>query len=806
MLQHALFSVPRYDDGYCLDDNARALLLTTLIEDAGTDRPYNDSRFVFALSRVRHSCVQTRTPAGSGTSWRTPENGPRSAAAKTVRRGRSGRSAPWWGALANPGAQTLGSQLFHAALPALAGARELQGMGVCPARYPRVPAGVSRAKVASRCCRSRLANRLLTSFQETAKRRLAVVRGRSHLRQRALAPGADRLGQPDGASEMMATGLSSPSMAQSSTASDGGLFRPDRLERILPDAAESARFRPATPRGLRHRIAACLDAWRVTGDDEWPREMWRAFSWFTGENHLQHALYDPTTGGCRDGLHADRPNENQGAESTLSFLLGAHRHELRCDAEMRLQRQDCMHCDAATADHVTAKRSEAPPPLRVAVLAPDLLAGAAPPLRALGAVRFPVDRGPGAARTRRHPLRHGRLDHAGRGSSGAPHVDTPKTLDDRREGVGVSAHLGRVRARRRVRPHPQQLRLLAPQLLWPRRHTGRHHDPRLFVRANRPRLSEVRHGARHYVAISDADRHPSLDYAATIHHGIDMGAFAIGTGAARLPPVLRPHSSGQGHGGRHLVARRAGLPLVIAGIVQDQGYFERAVEPHIDGDRVRFVGPVGPEQQERAARRRARPAPSGELRRAVRLQRGRGDGLRDSGDRAPDVDRCRSSSRRASTAASSTRPPRPCTPWPGSSSLDAKGVRASVERRFDKDRMVDDYIAVYRRILGGSEPKSSRERRSSRDPVRAVSAGRQLLAGSNGDGMVDRIRPGRGRGGLRSHRRRADSTQSASSSPGRTFNQPHRASTRRWSSASSRPSNRRAPQDSQSCPRSSRAT
>ncbi len=47
----------------------------------------------------------------------------------------------------------------------------------------------------------------------------------------------------------------------------------------------------------------------------------RAFDWFLGQNQKQLALYDPTTGGCRDGLHADRVNENQGAESTLSFLL-----------------------------------------------------------------------------------------------------------------------------------------------------------------------------------------------------------------------------------------------------------------------------------------------------------------------------------------------------------------------------------------------------------------------------------------------------------------------------------------------------
>jgi hypothetical protein len=68
-------------------------------------------------------------------------------------------------------------------------------------------------------------------------------------------------------------------------------------------------------------VSASLDAWRATGEKTWVREMWRAFSWFLGENAGNASLYDPVTQGCRDGLHADRTNENQGAESTLSFLL-----------------------------------------------------------------------------------------------------------------------------------------------------------------------------------------------------------------------------------------------------------------------------------------------------------------------------------------------------------------------------------------------------------------------------------------------------------------------------------------------------
>jgi hypothetical protein len=68
-------------------------------------------------------------------------------------------------------------------------------------------------------------------------------------------------------------------------------------------------------------VSACLDAYRVTQNAMWKQHAARAFDWFLGQNDLQQWLYDPATGGCRDGLHADRTNRNQGAEATLSFLM-----------------------------------------------------------------------------------------------------------------------------------------------------------------------------------------------------------------------------------------------------------------------------------------------------------------------------------------------------------------------------------------------------------------------------------------------------------------------------------------------------
>jgi hypothetical protein len=69
-------------------------------------------------------------------------------------------------------------------------------------------------------------------------------------------------------------------------------------------------------------LSACLAAWRADGAAEWPAGATRAFDWFLGDNDLQTALIDPDTGSCSDGLHPDRPNENKGAESVLSYLLG----------------------------------------------------------------------------------------------------------------------------------------------------------------------------------------------------------------------------------------------------------------------------------------------------------------------------------------------------------------------------------------------------------------------------------------------------------------------------------------------------
>jgi glycosyltransferase involved in cell wall biosynthesis len=109
-------------------------------------------------------------------------------------------------------------------------------------------------------------------------------------------------------------------------------------------------------------------------------------------------------------------------------------------------------------------------------------------------------------------------------------------------------------------------------------------------------LPAYRQARSAYVSISDADRSPDLDYVATVHHGIDTEALPYGPGGEDLVAFGRIHPDKGTHEAIG-IARRAGRRLILCGIVQDRRYFDELVEPHIDGDRVVYLGSVGPEQR-----------------------------------------------------------------------------------------------------------------------------------------------------------------------------------------------------------------
>ncbi len=201
-----------------------------------------------------------------------------------------------------------------------------------------------------------------------------------------------------------------------------------------------------------------------------------------------------------------------------------------------------------------------------------------------------------------------------------------------------------------------------------------------------------------YVAISAADRHPSLHYAATIHHGIDMNAFQLGTGARNDLLFFGRIHPDKGTAEAIAIARRANLRLVIAGIVQDQAYFEREVAPHIDGKWVAFVGAVGPDQKSQllgSARALLHYVSFDEPfgfsvveamacgTPVIATRRGSMPELIVDGTNGRLVESIPDAVKAVASAAA----------------MSPAGVRATVAQRFDKGRMVDEYVALYRRIL-----------------------------------------------------------------------------------------------------------
>ena len=104
-----------------------------------------------------------------------------------------------------------------------------------------------------------------------------------------------------------------------------GHFVPIGSQGFYRKGGEKARF-DQHPVEAGAAVSACLQAFHAAGDGRWMKEAWSAFNWFLGDNDLQIVLYDSSTGGCRDGLHPDRANENQGAEP----LFHSSWHSCRC--------------------------------------------------------------------------------------------------------------------------------------------------------------------------------------------------------------------------------------------------------------------------------------------------------------------------------------------------------------------------------------------------------------------------------------------------------------------------------------------
>jgi glycosyltransferase involved in cell wall biosynthesis len=317
LFQHAVHSVPDRAHGYCVDDNARALLLACALNNPGEKRLSEalTSRFAaFVQHAWNPETGRFRNFMGFNRTW-LEDFGSEDSHGRTLwalgectRKDASASRRQW------------ATSLFVQALPAVESFRSprawaftLLGLdGYCAV----VPDDLRAREI-----RQLLADRLMSGLAlvetpDWAWFEEGLAYDNARLPQALLLTGMATQ-MPD----YVEAGLRSLRWLMTQQTAPTGRFRPIGTAGF-GELRQSPRAFDQQPLEATATIAACLTAWRADGDAGWKAIATNVFTWFLGRNDLSIALVDPETGSCRDGLHPDRANENRGGESVVSYLLG----------------------------------------------------------------------------------------------------------------------------------------------------------------------------------------------------------------------------------------------------------------------------------------------------------------------------------------------------------------------------------------------------------------------------------------------------------------------------------------------------
>ena len=317
VFQHAVFSVPNFSEGYCTDDNARAFILAVLLGQLGEDPERGRAVATTCGAFLHHAFDTSKNRFHNFMSfdrrWLDEEGSEdchgRALWALGIGVGRS----PF------RGFQMMAGQLFALALPALteftsprAWAFGLIGIH----EYLRRLSGDSLVNQT----RESLTSRLMELFERNARPDWCWFEEELSYDNAKLAHALILSGRATGQHAMYERGLEALRWLTELQMSENGHFRPIGSNGFYRRGGTRANF-DQQPIEAQAMVSACLEAYRATSDLWWYKQAQSAFDWFIGWNDLGLEVYSPETGGCRDGLHVDRVNGNQGAESTLAFLL-----------------------------------------------------------------------------------------------------------------------------------------------------------------------------------------------------------------------------------------------------------------------------------------------------------------------------------------------------------------------------------------------------------------------------------------------------------------------------------------------------
>jgi hypothetical protein len=340
LLQHAIFSVPNYGEGYATDDNARALIVAMLMEELGMTALSESANLASCyLAFLWHAF----NPAnGRFRNFLSYERQWLEAAGSEDSHGR----ALWGvgtvlGRSKSADLRGMAGRLFESALPAVLSFRSPRAIAFSALGLHEYLNGFPGDRAAMQTM-DELSHRLLDIYacNHTAGWHwFEDVLAYSNARlPQALIACAVRTSDK----VMLTAGLESLDwVVTMQRCETKGHFVPIGSQGFHHKGGDRARF-DQQPVEAGATVSACLQAFRATADSRWLKDAWCAFNWFLGDNDLQIVLYDSSTGGCRDGLHPDRVNENQGAESTLSFLMALLEMRLMEDAELPFAKHEAI--------------------------------------------------------------------------------------------------------------------------------------------------------------------------------------------------------------------------------------------------------------------------------------------------------------------------------------------------------------------------------------------------------------------------------------------------------------------------------
>jgi glycosyltransferase involved in cell wall biosynthesis len=317
VFQHAIFSAPNFSEGYCTDDNARAFILAVLLGELG-EEPERVRTLGTTCSAFLHHAFDKK--AGRFHNFLSFE---RMWLDDTGSEDSQGRAL--WALGIGVGRsrlrdfQMMAGRLFALALPALTGFTSPRAWAcglIGIHEYLRRLSGDSLVTQT----REVLTARLMGLLERTATPEWCWFEEELSYDNARLAHALILSGKATAQPVVFERGLEALRWLTELQVSEKGHFRPIGSNGFYRRGGVRANF-DQQPLEAQAMVSACLAAHRATSDPWWYEQAQRAFDWFIGWNDLGLELYSPETGGCGDGLHVDRVNRNQGAESTLAFLI-----------------------------------------------------------------------------------------------------------------------------------------------------------------------------------------------------------------------------------------------------------------------------------------------------------------------------------------------------------------------------------------------------------------------------------------------------------------------------------------------------